>query len=151
MILAVTLGGVSFLLAIIWGGVFVRLLRHFGIGKKIRIEGPQSHFTKMGTPTMGGILILASVLVVTMVAHGVLILRQQEIAEAVVIPLVTQHYRLLQRNVLYTAVSRGQQLVVLVGTKRAIDLTIANNDIRKRYTGLPWRLSQAWEKRRKAH
>ena len=70
---------------------------------------------------------------------------------AVVIPLVTQHYRLLQRNVLYTAVSRGQQLVVLVGTKRAIDLAIANNDIRKRYTGLPWRLSQAWEKRRKAH
>ncbi len=88
MILAVTLGGVSFLLAIIWGGVFVRVLRHFGIGKMIRIEGPQSHFTKMGTPTMGGILILVSVLVVTMVAHGVLILRQQEIAEAVVIPLV---------------------------------------------------------------
>ncbi|MFH1743463.1 MAG: AAA family ATPase [bacterium] len=70
---------------------------------------------------------------------------------AVVIPLVTQHYRLLQRNVLYTAVSRGQQLVVLVGTKRAIDLAIANNEIRKRYTGLPWRLSQTWEKRRQTH
>jgi len=88
MSLALTLGGVAFVLSIIWGGVFVRVLRHLGIGKRIRIEGPQSHFTKMGTPTMGGILVLAAVLVVTMVAHLVLILRQQEIAEAIVIPLV---------------------------------------------------------------
>ncbi len=88
MSLALTLGGVSFLLAIIWGGVFVRVLRRFGVGKQIRVEGPRSHFTKLGTPTMGGILILAAVLVVTVVAHVVQILKQQEIAEAIVIPLV---------------------------------------------------------------
>ena len=88
MAFALTLCVVTFLLAIIWGEVFVRVLRHFGIGKKIRIEGPKSHFTKMGTPTMGGILILVSVFAVTIVANVVLILKQQEIAEAVVIPLL---------------------------------------------------------------
>lgn len=88
MAFALTLCVVTFLLAIIWGEVFVRILRHFGIGKQIRIDGPKSHFTKMGTPTMGGVLILASVLAVTVVANVVLILKQQEIAEAVVIPLL---------------------------------------------------------------
>ncbi len=88
MALALTLCGVAFLLAIIWGGVFVRILSHQRIGKQIRVEGPQTHFTKLGTPTMGGLLILATVLAVTIVAHVVLILKQQEIAEAIVIPLV---------------------------------------------------------------
>jgi phospho-N-acetylmuramoyl-pentapeptide-transferase len=88
MALALTLGGVSFVLAMIWGGVFVRVLRHLGIGKQIRVEGPQSHFTKMGTPTMGGVLVLVVVLAVTIVANVVSILKQQEIAEAIVIPLV---------------------------------------------------------------
>lgn len=87
MSLALTLGGVSFMLAIIWGAPFVRLLREFGIGKRIRVEGPESHFTKMGTPTMGGLLIIMAVFLVTVVAHVVQILRQQEIAEAIVIPL----------------------------------------------------------------
>ena len=87
MAFALTLSGVTFTLAIIWGGVFVRLLRRWGIGKQIRIEGPQTHFNKMGTPTMGGILILLAVLAVTVVANGVQIVRRQEIAEAVVIPL----------------------------------------------------------------
>jgi phospho-N-acetylmuramoyl-pentapeptide-transferase len=87
MSLALTLGGVSFMLAIIWGAPFVRFLREFGIGKRIRVEGPQSHFTKMGTPTMGGLLIIMATFLVTVVAHVVQILRQQEIAEAIVIPL----------------------------------------------------------------
>jgi phospho-N-acetylmuramoyl-pentapeptide-transferase len=88
MAFSLTLCVITFLLTIIWGEVFVRVLSHFGIGKHIRIEGPRSHFTKMGTPTMGGILILVSVFVVTVVANVVLIVKQQEIAEAVVIPLV---------------------------------------------------------------
>lgn len=87
MSLALTLGGVSFMLAIIWGAPFVRFLRESGIGKRIRVEGPESHFTKMGTPTMGGLLIIMAVFLVTVVAHVVQILRQQEIAEAIVIPL----------------------------------------------------------------
>jgi len=68
---------------------------------------------------------------------------------AVVIPLVTKHFPLLQRNVLYTAVSRGRNLVVLVGTTRAMEIAIANNKIRTRYTGLTQRLIRVWEKRRR--
>ncbi|HXK96221.1 MAG TPA: ATP-binding domain-containing protein, partial [bacterium] len=55
---------------------------------------------------------------------------------AVVVPLVMQHYPMLQRNLLYTAVSRGKQLVMLVGEQQALEIAIRNNRIRKRYTGL---------------
>ena len=88
MSMAILLGGVSFMLAIIWGGPFVRILRQFKIGKQIRIEGPQSHFTKLGTPTMGGLLIVAVVVVTTIVANIVEIVQQKEIAEAIVLPLL---------------------------------------------------------------
>jgi phospho-N-acetylmuramoyl-pentapeptide-transferase len=88
MALALTLGTVSFVLASIWGGTFIRLLRRFRIGKQIRIEGPQSHMVKLGTPTMGGLLILATILVVTLVAHVVEIVKQRETADSVLIPLV---------------------------------------------------------------
>ncbi|MEN8097659.1 MAG: phospho-N-acetylmuramoyl-pentapeptide-transferase [Chloroflexota bacterium] len=87
MAFALTLGGVAFVLAIIWASPFVRTLRLLRIGKRIRIEGPQSHFSKLGTPTMGGSLILATVLVVTVIANVVEIVRQREIAEGIVIPL----------------------------------------------------------------
>ncbi len=55
---------------------------------------------------------------------------------AVVIPLVTQHYILLQRNLIYTAVTRGQKLVVLAGTKKALAMGIKNNKTQRRYTNL---------------
>jgi exodeoxyribonuclease V alpha subunit len=53
---------------------------------------------------------------------------------AVVIPLVTQHYMMLQRSLLYTAVTRGKKLVVLVGSKRAVQLAVNNADAKRRYT-----------------
>jgi exodeoxyribonuclease V alpha subunit len=53
---------------------------------------------------------------------------------AVVLPLVTQHFMMLQRSLLYTAVTRGKRLVVLVGTKRAVQLAVRNADARRRYT-----------------
>lgn len=71
---ALSLGGITFLLAVIWGGPLIQVLRRFGIGKKIRIEGPERHITKLGTPTMGGWLIVISVLVVTVVLNLVSIL-----------------------------------------------------------------------------
>ena len=55
---------------------------------------------------------------------------------AVVVPLVTQHYVMLQRNLLYTAVTRAKQLCVLVGQKRAIALAVRNEKARVRYTAL---------------
>ncbi len=60
---------------------------------------------------------------------------------AVVVPITTQHYVLLQRNLLYTAVTRARQLVVLVGTKRALAMAIKNNRPQKRYTRMDERLS----------
>ena len=55
---------------------------------------------------------------------------------AVVIPLHTQHYILLQRNLLYTAITRGRRLVVLVGTKKALSIAVNNDDTKQRYTYL---------------
>ena len=60
---------------------------------------------------------------------------------AVVIPILTQHYMLLQRNLIYTAVTRGKKLVVIVGSKRALAIGIGNDKTRKRYTYLRNRLS----------
>jgi exodeoxyribonuclease V alpha subunit len=60
---------------------------------------------------------------------------------AVVMPILTQHYVLLQRNLVYTAVTRGRQLVVMVGTMKALAIGVNNDKTRKRYTYLRQRLS----------
>ena len=60
---------------------------------------------------------------------------------AVIILLATQHYKLLQRNLLYTALTRGRKLVCLVGSKKAVHIAIRNNEIRLRRTGLRERLA----------
>jgi exodeoxyribonuclease V alpha subunit len=60
----------------------------------------------------------------------------------VVMPVVTQHYLMLQRNLLYTAVTRARQLVVLAGTRRAIGIAVNNNRVSQRHTALDWRLQQ---------
>ena len=64
---------------------------------------------------------------------------------AVVIPLMTQHYMLLQRNLIYTGVTRGKLLVVLVGEPRALAMAVKNNRMQKRYTWLARRLGAAPE------
>jgi exodeoxyribonuclease V alpha subunit len=62
---------------------------------------------------------------------------------AVVIPIVTQHFMMLQRSLLYTGVTRGKKLVVLVGSKRAVQLAVRNADAKKRYTWLAERVRAA--------
>lgn len=59
---------------------------------------------------------------------------------AVVIPMQTQHYLMLQRNLLYTAITRAKRLVVLVGTRRAIGVAVRNAKVRERHSGLSVRL-----------
>ena len=59
----------------------------------------------------------------------------------VVMPILTQHYMLLQRNLLYTGITRGKKLVILVGTKKAMAIAIKNNKPQKRYTLLRERLT----------
>jgi exodeoxyribonuclease V alpha subunit len=61
---------------------------------------------------------------------------------AVVIPVATQHYLLLQRNLVYTGVTRGKWLVVLVGQQKALGLAVRNNRTAQRFSGLLARLKQ---------
>lgn len=69
MSFALTLATISFLLAVIWGQPLITELRRRRIGKQIRIEGPNSHQVKTGTPTMGGIMILTPVFLITVVLN----------------------------------------------------------------------------------
>lgn len=64
--LALSVGGVTFLLGLIWGGPFVEILRRLGIGKQIRAEIRDKHQYKIGTPTMGGIMIILPVVLITL-------------------------------------------------------------------------------------
>jgi len=73
---ALTLGGITFLLAVIWGEPFVEVLRRLRVGKNIRPEEPESNQQKQGTPTMGGILILVPVFVITLGINLVSVIRQ---------------------------------------------------------------------------
>ena len=59
---------------------------------------------------------------------------------AVVIPITTQHYALLQRNLLYTGMTRGKKLVILIGTERAFNIALNNDRPRLRLSGLEGRL-----------
>jgi len=60
---------------------------------------------------------------------------------AVVIPLLTQHYMMLQRNLLYTGVTRAKELVVLVGTPKAIGIAVKNDKVAQRNSRLANRLT----------
>jgi exodeoxyribonuclease V alpha subunit len=60
---------------------------------------------------------------------------------AVVIPMLTQHYLMLQRNLLYTAITRAKQLCVLVGTRKAIGIAVRNATVAQRWSGLAARLA----------
>jgi len=53
---------------------------------------------------------------------------------------MTQHFILLQRNLIYTAVTRGRELVVMVGTKKALAISVKNDKTQKRFTYLKYRL-----------
>jgi len=63
------------------------------------------------------------------------------LAYAVIIPILMQHYILLQRNLIYTGVTRGEKLVVIVGTKKALAIAVRNDKTQKRYTYLKNRLT----------
>lgn len=58
----------------------------------------------------------------------------------VVVPVIKQHYMMLQRNLLYTAVTRARELVILAGTRRAIAIAVRNYRVTERYSALDWRL-----------
>jgi exodeoxyribonuclease V alpha subunit len=63
----------------------------------------------------------------------------------IVIPIHTTHFKLLQRNLLYTAITRGKRLVILIGTKKALYIAIRNNSVLKRHTGLNYHLKKVFK------
>jgi phospho-N-acetylmuramoyl-pentapeptide-transferase len=81
------LGGLSFLLAVVWGSPLIKLLKHYGIGKKIRIEGPSTHQVKAGTPTMGGLMIAVPVLVITAALNIANLLGATVIGKSLLVPM----------------------------------------------------------------
>jgi phospho-N-acetylmuramoyl-pentapeptide-transferase len=84
---ALFLGGLSFLLAVVWGSPLIRLLKARGIGKKIRIEGPATHQVKAGTPTMGGLMIVLPVLLITAALNIVNLLGATLVGRSILVPM----------------------------------------------------------------
>ncbi|MEP7285187.1 MAG: hypothetical protein ABI947_05410, partial [Chloroflexota bacterium] len=72
---ALTLGGVTFLLTVIWGGPLVEILRRLKIGQSQRADSPEWQKSKEGTPTMGGLLIIVPVFLITLGLNVVNLLR----------------------------------------------------------------------------
>jgi len=87
--MAVALAGFSFMLTVIWGPPLIRVLRYLKIGKSIRVEGPERHFTKLGTPTMGGVMFILPVILITVLMNGGSLLGITLLGRSVIVPLVT--------------------------------------------------------------
>jgi phospho-N-acetylmuramoyl-pentapeptide-transferase len=89
MSIPLALGSLSFFLAVIWGAPFIRWLREHRVGKQIRIEEPDSNQVKMGTPTMGGLMILIPAFVITVVLNIYNLTGATVIGRSILVPLLT--------------------------------------------------------------
>ncbi len=87
--MALALSGISFMMTVIWGPPLLRILKYFKIGKLIRVEGPDSHISKMGTPTMGGVMIIAPVILLTLLLNAASLLGLNVLGRSVLVPLGT--------------------------------------------------------------
>lgn len=86
--MALALSAFGFLLTVIWGQPLLRILRMLNIGEKIRIDGPKSHISKLGTPTMGGVLILFPVALLTILFNAVKVLGVSVFGNSILVPLI---------------------------------------------------------------
>ena len=85
--LAIAISSISFLLTVIWGGPFIRMLRKLNIGKIIRIDVPESHMSKMNTPTMGGFMFLIPITLLTVILNAVSLFGSRLIGSSILVPL----------------------------------------------------------------
>jgi len=83
------LAGFSFMLTVIWGEPLIRIFRHFKVGDLIRIESPQRHQVKMGTPTMGGVLFILPVTLITLLLNAASLIGFSGLGRSVLVPLGT--------------------------------------------------------------
>ncbi len=86
--LALALSTLGFMMTIIWGGPLIRLLRHFEIGKLIRVEEPGIHIHKMGTPTMGGVMFILPVAMVTILLNAASLIGLDVLGRSVMLPVL---------------------------------------------------------------
>ena len=89
MAYSLTLATITFFLAVIWGPPLIRWLIRNEMGKKIRVEEPGSHQMKMGTPTMGGLMVIIPVLIITGLLNIANLLGFNIIGQSVLVPLGT--------------------------------------------------------------
>jgi phospho-N-acetylmuramoyl-pentapeptide-transferase len=87
--LALALAGFSFMLTVIWGAPLLRVLRHLKIGESIRVDGPQRHFSKLGTPTMGGVLFVLPILLITVLLNAASMIGLTVLGRSIFLPLGT--------------------------------------------------------------
>ena len=85
--MTLALAGLSFMITVIWGKPLLRILRYFKMGKQIRVEGPERHATKIGTPTMGGIMIVLPVLLITVLLNATSLLGFNVLGRSVLLPM----------------------------------------------------------------
>jgi phospho-N-acetylmuramoyl-pentapeptide-transferase len=85
---ALSLAGLVFMMTVIWGGPLLRILRHFRIGKQIRVDEPGKHFVKMGTPTMGGVMFITPVVLVTVLLNATSLIGMRIFGQSVLVPLI---------------------------------------------------------------
>jgi phospho-N-acetylmuramoyl-pentapeptide-transferase len=78
----------SFVMTVIWGTPLLRVLRHFKVGKIIRVEEPDKHRVKMGTPTMGGVLFILPVLLLTGLLNAATLIGFSVTGRSVLVPLI---------------------------------------------------------------
>jgi phospho-N-acetylmuramoyl-pentapeptide-transferase len=83
-----SLAMLSFVMTVIWGSPLLRVLRHFKIGKIIRVDEPGHHNVKMGTPTMGGVLFILPVLLLTALLNAGELIGLEVIGRSVLVPLI---------------------------------------------------------------
>ncbi len=87
MAYSLALGTISFLLSVIWGKPLINWLKRLNIGQQIRVEGPTTHQVKAGTPTMGGLLIIIPVLLITGVLNIANMLGFTLIGKSILVPM----------------------------------------------------------------
>lgn len=86
---ALVLAGFSFMLTVIWGEPLLRILRHLKIGESIRMDGPERHISKLGTPTLGGVLFILPVLLITVLFNAASMIGFTLLGRSIFLPMGT--------------------------------------------------------------
>lgn len=81
------LAGITFILTVIWGNPLIRILRWLKVGDSIRLEMPNRHVSKIGTPTMGGVMFIVPVILVTGLMNAVTLLGLKPAGRSILLPL----------------------------------------------------------------